>query len=69
MDKKQMIEYLDVLIKEAIKQENFALASILCTLIGAILENNLSELSDYTMEYSCSQLKKYEILKKYERLN
>lgn len=54
-----MIEYLDVLIKEAEKQDNLALISILYTVCGAIVEDSLNELSFYTATYSKNQIEKY----------
>lgn len=54
-----MIEHLDLLVKEAEKQDNWALMSILYTVMAAITDDSLKELSFYTAIYSKSQIGKY----------
>lgn len=54
-----MIEYLNVLIKEAEKQDNLALMSVLYTVTAAIEEDSLNELTQFTTKFSMLQLKKY----------
>lgn len=57
MTKQKYIQAIDNIIAKAEKDNNLCLQSILHTLCGAIMEDELEKLSDFTAAFSMEQIK------------
>lgn len=57
MTKQEYIQAIDDIIKEAEKDNDLYLMSILYSLCGAIMSDSLEKLSDYTAAFSMEQTK------------
>jgi len=57
MTKQEYIQAIDDIIKEAEKDNNLYLMSILHSLCGAIMSDSLEKLSSYTAAFSMEQIK------------